>query len=172
MKKLAIPLMLVLLAGCATGKQAEKQGTAPVEEQGANSATTSGTGQENAQGQALPEGQAATKPAEAQRKVYFAFDSSNVDDQNKAVVEKNAGYLVAHPNIKVELQGNTDERGTREYNLALGERRAKAVKAMLQIMGVAPDRMNTVSFGEEKPVALGHNEAAWRQNRRVDIVYK
>jgi peptidoglycan-associated lipoprotein len=107
----------------------------------------------------------------AKRRVYFAFDSSAVDNENRAIVEAHAAYLAANKNIKVVLEGNTDERGTREYNLALGERRAEAVARMVKLLGIAPDRIKTVSYGEEKPIAMGHTEADWALNRRVEIIY-
>lgn len=103
--------------------------------------------------------------------VYFNFDSSEILPDDRPIVMAHAKYLVAHPNVKVVLQGNTDERGTAEYNIALGERRAKAVSQLMQLQGVARSQIEVVSFGKEHPVALGHDEAAWSQNRRVDIVY-
>jgi len=107
----------------------------------------------------------------AKRRVYFAFDSSAVDEENRAIVEAHAAYLAANKNIKVVLEGHADERGTREYNLALGERRAQAVERMVKVLGVTPDRIKNVSYGEEKPVAMDHNDAAWALNRRVEIIY-
>lgn len=107
----------------------------------------------------------------AKRRVYFAFDSSAVDEENRAIIEAHAAYLNANKNIKVVFEGHTDERGTREYNLALGERRAQAVDRMAKLLGVSADRIKTVSYGEEKPVALGHTEADWALNRRVEIIY-
>jgi peptidoglycan-associated lipoprotein len=107
----------------------------------------------------------------AKRRVYFAFDSSAVDEENRAIVEAHAAYLAANKNIKVVLEGHADERGTREYNLALGERRAQAVERMVKVLGLTPDRIKTVSYGEEKPVAMDHNDAAWALNRRVEIIY-
>jgi peptidoglycan-associated lipoprotein len=107
----------------------------------------------------------------AKRRIHFAFDSSAIDDENRAIVEAHAAYLIANKNIKVVLEGNTDERGTREYNLALGERRAESVSRMFKLLGVTPDRIKTVSYGEEKPVAMGHTEADWALNRRVEIIY-
>jgi len=105
------------------------------------------------------------------RRVYFAFDSSAVDDENRAIVEAHASYLAANKGVKVVLEGHADERGTREYNLALGERRAQAVERMVKLLGVSADRIKVVSYGEEKPVAMDHNEAAWALNRRVEILY-
>ncbi len=107
----------------------------------------------------------------AKRRVYFTFDSSAVDDENRALVEAHAAHLAANRGIKVVLEGHADERGTREYNLALGERRAQAVERMFKVLGVSADRIKTVSYGEEKPVALDHDESAWSLNRRVEILY-
>jgi len=103
--------------------------------------------------------------------VYFDFDKSEIHPEDRDIIIAHANYLVQHPNIKVVLQGNTDERGTREYNIALGERRAKAVSQLMQLQGVANSQVEVVSFGKEHPVAMGHDESAWRLNRRVDIVY-
>lgn len=107
----------------------------------------------------------------AERTVYFDFDSSSLDPQTRAIIKAHAAHLNANPGIKVSLAGHCDERGTREYNLALGERRAKAVSQLMRALGISRKRVSTVSYGEEKPVALGHNEGAWRQNRRVEISY-
>lgn len=105
------------------------------------------------------------------RSVYFAFDSYEVQPEYAAVVEAHAKWLVEHPDVKVTVQGNTDERGGREYNLALGQKRSEAVRQRMQLLGVPADRVEAVSFGKEKPVATGHTEEAWAQNRRADIVY-
>ena len=107
-----------------------------------------------------------------QKRVLFAFDSSAVDADNRAIIEANAAFLSANPQVKVTLEGHCDEQGTREYYLALGERRAQAVERVMRVLGVAGNRISTVSYGEEKPIAMGHDESAWRQNRRVEIVYK
>jgi peptidoglycan-associated lipoprotein len=105
------------------------------------------------------------------RRVYFAFDSSSIDDENRTIIEVHAAHLSANKNLKVVFEGHADERGTREYNLALGERRAQAVDRMAKLLGVGADRVKVVSYGEEKPVAMDHNEAAWALNRRVEIIY-
>jgi len=105
------------------------------------------------------------------RRVYFAFDSSSVDDENRSIIEAHASYLAANKGVKVVFEGHADERGTREYNLALGERRAQAVERMVKLLGVSADRIKVVSYGEEKPVANDHTEAAWALNRRVEILY-
>ena len=123
-----------------------------------------------ADARALAEGRGAGLLA--QTRVYFAFDSSAIDDEARAVIEAHAAYLAPHPQIKLTLEGHGDERGTREYNLALGERRAQTVEKLLRVLGVAGNRITTVSFGEEKPVDADHNESAWRKNRRAEILYK
>ena len=107
----------------------------------------------------------------AKRRVYFGFDSVSVDEENRAIVEAHAAYLAANKNVKVVLEGHTDERGSREYNLALGERRSQAVERMIKVLGVSADRIKTVSYGEEKAIAQDHTEAAWALNRRVEIIY-
>ncbi|AKJ68856.1 membrane protein [Pandoraea thiooxydans] len=108
----------------------------------------------------------------AQRSVFFDFDSYTVKDSYKSMLEAHAKYLIAHPNRHVLVQGNTDERGTSEYNLALGEKRAEAVVKVLELLGVPSSQLEAVSFGKEKPKALGHNEAAWAENRRADLAYQ
>ena len=107
----------------------------------------------------------------SRRAIYFGFDSYDVSPEYAAIVEAHAKWLVDHPNVRVIVQGNTDERGGREYNLALGQKRSEAVRQRMQLLGVSPDSVEAVSFGKEKPVATGHDEAAWSQNRRADIVY-
>ncbi len=107
----------------------------------------------------------------AKRSVYFDLDSYLVKDEAKPVVDAHSRYLVANKERKIVIQGNTDERGGSEYNLALGQKRADAVRKSLSILGVPDSQMEAVSFGKEKPKASGHDEAAWTENRRADIVY-
>jgi peptidoglycan-associated lipoprotein len=107
----------------------------------------------------------------AKRSVYFDLDSYAVRDDGKAIVENHSAYLNKNKSRKVLIQGNTDERGGTEYNLALGQKRAEAVRKAMSAMGVAETQMEAVSLGKEKPKALGSNEAAWAENRRADIVY-
>ena len=106
-----------------------------------------------------------------QRSVYFDFNEYTVQTKYQKALSAHASYLKANPKQKIILQGNTDERGTAEYNLALGQRRSDAVRKSLNLMGVSDDQMEAVSFGKEKPKAEGDNEAAWAENRRADIVY-
>lgn len=105
------------------------------------------------------------------RVIYFDFDKSEVKTEFQDLITKHAEYIAGHPDITVVLEGHADERGTREYNIALGERRAKAVKQMLVLQGVAEKQLQVISFGEERPVALGHDESAWSLNRRVELLY-
>jgi peptidoglycan-associated lipoprotein len=108
----------------------------------------------------------------ANRSVYFDFDSYVVRADGKPVVENHAAYLVKNKNRNILIQGNTDERGGAEYNLALGQKRAEAVRKAMTALGVSESQIEAVSLGKEKPKAEGHNEEAWAQNRRADIVYK
>jgi peptidoglycan-associated lipoprotein len=108
----------------------------------------------------------------AHRSVYFDFDRSVIHEQDMPTVEAHGRYLVDHRARTIRVEGNCDERGGREYNLALGQRRADAVRDRMKSLGVAGDRIETVSFGKEKPRNPGHNEAAWAENRRADIIYK
>jgi peptidoglycan-associated lipoprotein len=108
----------------------------------------------------------------AKRSVYFPFDVSAVQPDDKPVVEAHGKYLSEHPDRKVRVEGNCDERGSTEYNLALGQRRADSVKKMLILSGAKSSQIETVSYGKEKPVCTEHNEACWKQNRRSDIKYQ
>ena len=107
----------------------------------------------------------------ANRSVYFDYDSYVVRDDGQAVVQNHSGYLNKNKERKILIQGNTDERGGTEYNLALGQKRAEAVRKSMAALGVAESQMEAVSLGEEKPKATGSTEAAWAENRRADIVY-
>ncbi len=102
--------------------------------------------------------------------IYFDFDKSNVRDDQKARLEGNAEFLNANSSMKITIEGNCDERGTNEYNIALGERRAQAAKKYLMNLGVSSDNLYTVSYGEERPLLYGHDEYSWSQNRRDDFV--
>ena len=108
----------------------------------------------------------------AKRSIYFDYDSFIVKDEFKPVVEAHAKYLSANKGRKIIIQGNTDERGGREYNLALGQKRAEAVRKSLSLLGVSDAQIEAVSFGKEKPKAQGSDEAAWAENRRADIAYQ
>lgn len=108
----------------------------------------------------------------AKRSVYFDFDSYILGNEARPVAEAHGKYLSVNKGRKIVIEGNTDERGGSEYNLALGQKRAEAVRKSLQAMGVADSQMEAVSFGKEKPKAKGSDEASWAENRRADIVYR
>lgn len=161
-----IALSMLTVVGCAGPAKTERPA---VEDLSTGAETRPATDKGATEAQAL-----AARQAEllAKTRVYFAFDSSAIDDESRAIIEAHASYLAANPGIKLTLEGHCDERGTREYNLALGERRAQAVEKMMKVLGVAGNRIKTVSYGEEKPLCQEHNESCWRQNRRAEIVYK
>ena len=103
--------------------------------------------------------------------VYFDFDKSSILPRFEEAVLAHADYMRANPQLRVEIQGNCDERGSREYNISLGNRRALAVKKALELLGIDGSRIDVTSYGSEKPRAMGHNESAWQENRRADFVY-
>jgi len=107
----------------------------------------------------------------SQRSVYYDFDKYDIKDEFKPVIEAHARYLRENGGLKMLIQGNTDERGSREYNIALGQRRSEGVKRMLLLLGAREDQVEAVSLGEEKPKETGHNEEAWTRNRRSDMLY-
>ena len=108
----------------------------------------------------------------SKRSVYYDYDAYAVKTEFRPMIEAHAAYVKVHPGSSVVVEGNCDERGSREYNLALGQRRADGVKKMMVLLGAPEGQVDTASFGEEKPRASGHDEISWAQNRRSDIVYK
>ena len=108
----------------------------------------------------------------SKRSIYFDYDKDDVKPEYRPLIEAHAKYLNAHSEARIALQGNTDERGSPEYNLSLGQRRAVAVKKVLNLLGINDRQIETVSYGEEKPKAAGHDDASWSQNRRADIIYQ
>jgi peptidoglycan-associated lipoprotein len=169
--------LVALLGGCAS-KPTTETGGAPVEERtpsaGTSGAATAGTAGAGVTGTATG---AQTNPLKdprsplSKRSVYFDFDSYTVKDEYKPLIEAHAKYLQANHSAKMTIQGNADERGSREYNIALGQRRADTVKRMMLLYGATDAQIETVSFGKEKPKNSGHDESAWAENRRDDFVY-
>ena len=131
----------------------------------------SGVDQRGVAGVQVP-GTNGNQPQAMQRIVYFDYDSFEVKPEFAGTLEANARYLKANPSARVNLEGHTDERGGREYNLALGQKRAEAVRRSLSLLGVGEGQMEAVSFGEEKPAQVGGDEAAWSKNRRVELTYR
>jgi peptidoglycan-associated lipoprotein len=171
--KLTHVLALVVLSMGAAACTKPTQ-TKPVETGTAvDGATTSGIDQGAATSgaAALTPQQQALAQLKTKNVVYFDYDSSGIPQQYLAIVSANAAYLVKYPGAHVRLEGNTDERGSPEYNIGLGERRAQVVRNALMAQGVADAQITTVSYGEERPAVEGHDEAAYAQNRRVEFVY-
>jgi len=107
----------------------------------------------------------------ANRTIYFEFDSARITDESMAMLEAHGNFVAANGNVKLRLEGHADERGSREYNIALGDRRAQSVRRVFLLLGASSDQLDTVSYGEEQPAMRGHNEEAWAMNRRVELVY-
>ncbi len=172
MKKL-VPLALLALLLSACASKDPVQTTTPVVERPTDTArpnpqpTTTPTNPTAVAGNPLRD----PNNILSKRSVYFDYDSNVVKDEFRPLLQAHAKYLVDTRGAQVRIEGNTDERGSREYNLALGQRRAEAVKKVLTVLGVPESRIETVSFGEERPKNPGHDEAAWAQNRRGDVVY-
>jgi peptidoglycan-associated lipoprotein len=140
----------------------------------ANSAAADAANAAGAAAAANGTGEGVAGPAGAQlqhRTIYFDFDSSEIKAEFADTISAHAHYLASNASIRVRLEGNTDERGSREYNIGLGERRAQAVRRALMLQGVTEAQITTVSYGEERPAVTGHTEEAWARNRRVELVY-
>ena len=188
--RLSGALLVLALAACSSGVKLEDNQGAPVEDRTGSAVTRPGgaTGQPGGStGQSTPanttrdvarvDTRPATPPvdpttAQALRSVYFEFDSFVVGEKFRPAIEAHAKFLIANKGRKVTIQGNADERGGSEYNLALGQKRAEAVRRAISLLGVPEAQMEAVSLGKEKPKALGHDEAAWAENRRADLVYQ
>ena len=167
-----IVLVAAALAGCASKETKteaqvdDRSVNQPKSNMGQAPVTTPRGSDTVGRGDPLKQGQLA------QRSVYFDYDSNSVKDEYRGLVQAHSRYLTADKrDAKIRIEGNCDERGSREYNLALGQRRADSVKRAMTLLGVPPKQIETVSFGSEKPKALGHDEEAWGENRRSDIVY-
>jgi peptidoglycan-associated lipoprotein len=161
-----------LALGACASKPPKPESTTPPAEANAG-AQSEGVNAANAAGGANSQDETAGPQAGllATRVVYFDFDSAVIQGQGVDVVAAHAKYLAAHADARVRLEGNTDERGSREYNIGLGDRRAQSVRRALLLQGVSEKQITTVSYGEERPADPGHDEAAWAKNRRVEIVY-
>jgi peptidoglycan-associated lipoprotein len=188
---LAAVALAFLLGACQT--TTDTQPSAPIDDRtaaagtassGTTGATTSGTTAGGVSGSAVgsrPTGTTSASSASnplrdpanvlSKRTVYFDYDSFIVKDEFRPLVEAHGRYLASNRNARMVVQGNTDERGSREYNIALGQKRADAVKRMMLVLGAQEAQIETVSFGKEKPKNPGHDEAAWAENRRGDMVY-
>jgi peptidoglycan-associated lipoprotein len=171
MKKLIIPAMLaLLLAGCSSTPDAPEQTSAPVESRDASGNVATVTAGD-IDSRKLPPELTDPKNILSKRSVYFDYDKFDVKKEYQTIVEAHAKFLANNSQFKMLIQGNTDERGSREYNLALGQKRSDAIKKMLVLLGAREEQVESVSLGEEKPKNEGQNDAAWAENRRGDMLY-
>ena len=178
-KTLALPLIAVslVMTGCASRKPATDLTTTTTPST-ATTVNTTGLSEDaaldaqNLQGASANGVTEANKAYLANRVVHFDYDSSELSSEDYQTLQAHAQFLLANANSKLALTGHTDERGTREYNMALGERRAKAVQSYLITNGVNAGQLEAVSYGKEMPVNAGHDEAAYKENRRVELNYE
>jgi len=157
-KSLSIAALAATLAACSSVPLDNKAG--------------SGSGADGASAGQVMDPFNPQSPLAQQRSVYFEFDSYVVPEQYRSLVEMHSSYLTSHAQQKIRIEGNADARGSSEYNLALGQRRSDAVSRMMTLLGVRADQIEAISFGKERPKALGNTEADYAENRRADIVYQ
>ncbi len=177
-----LPLLVALtlfIGGCESGG-----GTKPDQDRAGAEVVDGNGGDQNGAGAGEAETSGAHRPGEwtgnpldnpnsplSKRVIYFDFDQSDIRPEFVDILRAHVAYLLEHPDVSLTLEGHTDERGSREYNIALGERRGNAVRDFMLAEGVPPNQLTVVSYGEERPVALGHDEESWALNRRVELVY-
>jgi len=177
---MSIRLLLVLtfaglLFGCADDKVKEE---VVVEDLGTSASDTGATEESNAQAYGTDDSSTSgfselddPQSALSVRIIYFEYNSNEISSEYRSAVEAHSAYLSQNPGTTITLEGHADERGSREYNLALGESRAQAVKRQMLILGASSSQVRLVSYGEERPAIDGHDESSWQQNRRVEILY-
>ncbi len=179
-RTLAVLLPVAMLWGCSTTPSstdggAAAGGDAAMTTDGGMGSTGMGSGVEvggvDANGAFVGDPLQDPNSMLAKRTVYFDFDRSDISSDARKIIEAHARYLSANPSVRIVVEGHCDERGTREYNLSLGERRAKAVQQVVSLLGVSSSQVEVVSYGEERPAAMGHDEDAWAMNRRVEFLY-
>ena len=174
--------VLLGLSACASKKPAgsepaaieERGGASGASAAGGSDARSTGSGSDKVVSRSMDDDGAAGDIAGAPsaRQIFFDLDQYTIKPEYQGVVQATADFLKSRPKVRVIVQGNTDERGSSEYNLSLGQKRAEAVRKALGVLGVADDRIEAVSLGEEKPMSECHDESCWGKNRRADIVYQ
>ena len=177
LKLLAALMMTGMIMGCET---TPVQDTSALDQKPDDSATTGGLNSQGGSGGAALAGavsydkNAINDPSSvlAEKVIYFEYNSDVISGDYRELVAHHGKYLLQNTDMKVRLEGHADERGSREYNIALGNRRAQAVRAMMATQGMNSKQLDVISYGEEKPVALSQDEAGWRLNRRVELVYE
>jgi peptidoglycan-associated lipoprotein len=157
------------LSGCASTSESPQgtttTGAASSDAQQSSSLSSPDRAQPRNPGPAM----SAPRPDSGKRSVYYEFDGYDVKSEYRGLVEEHAKYLRQNPQARITIEGNADERGSREYNVALGQRRAESVMKMMRLLGAGENQIEAVSFGEEKPRAQGHDDASWAENRRSDF---
>ena len=172
LKQVLLPgLVSLALAGCegTVGTKDESAEGAAVEDRWGAGAQTRGL-----EGTGRFSGHPLDDPASplSKRVVYFEFDSSEIRQEYRDIIDAHAQYVAGNPTAAITLQGHADERGSREYNVALGERRASAIRRLMSLLGASEHQMRTISYGEERPASDAHDESAWQLNRRVELILK
>ena len=175
--RLLLILSLVgLLAGC--GSNQIKEESAAVEDRSKNMSDGSATDDSNAQAYGTDDSSTSgfsqlddPQSALSIRILYFEYNSNEIRSEYRSTIEAHAAYLSQNPETTITLEGHADERGSREYNLALGESRSQAVKRQMLLLGTSSSQIRLVSYGEERPAIDGHDESSWQQNRRVELLY-
>ena len=191
---LLVALVAMFMSACATTQdempadgdgapavdQSQSGGSTGAVDSGSSGADASGLeGADGGDGTAIVDGppMTATEMLEetdgtlSDRTIYFEFDSAKLTSESISILETHGNFVAGNGEVSVRLEGHTDERGSREYNIALGDRRAQSVRRVLLFQGASSDQVETVSYGEEEPAVLGHDEAAWAKNRRVELKY-
>ena len=170
---LAVVPALFLIA-CGTSGEVKDESADSAAGAGANTSAIQGVKEGQVDGTPDFDGDPLDDPKAfvSKRVVYFDFDSAAVKSSFSAIVAAHGKYLASRPDAKVTIEGHADERGTREYNIALGEQRITAVKRILKLQGASSSQINAISYGEERPASLGHDEGAWALNRRAEFIYK
>src|SRR5262245_28019696 len=164
-------VLAALAVGCST-QQTSDPAAATQSQSQSGSATTSPSGQSGPSSLGNTPDPKRRQGMLANRSIYYDFDKYELKPESRALIEAHARYLRENPNVKVRIEGNADERGSTEYNLALGQQRSNGVLKVMTLLGVPEGRIEAVSFGKEKPKAAGHDEGSWAENRRSDIVYR
>jgi len=172
MNRLILALAVAgLFGGCSTQATQDSAGTGEAQAAAPRAAqATPARPSQPASG--VASSAAGAKAVPGKRSIYYEYDKSEINPEGQKLIEAHADYLRTHPEVKVVVEGNADERGSAEYNVALGQRRADNVSKIMSLLGVSQERIETVSFGKEKPKAAGHTETSWSENRRSDIVYR
>jgi peptidoglycan-associated lipoprotein len=173
----SLPILLILvgalvLGGCGKKPTTVPEGAGSTAVEGGEAAGAQGEGQVG-EGRDLPgaSGSPTGGPAGVENVIYFDFDRSDIRPEYATLINSHAKYLAGSSAVRIRVEGHTDERGSREYNIALAERRAQAVRRALMLQGAGDAQLTTVSYGEERPAAIGSDESAYQRNRRVELVY-